>query len=86
MYSSAATIRTYRVAEVKTSVLTHDWLTLRSGLFLSFCERSFDHTFALNLILKYYSSMMNIRDFFADNLGREFQGIISGDFDDNNFP
>ena len=30
--------------------------------------------------------MMNIRDFFADNLGREFQGIISGDFDDNNFP
>ena len=26
---------------------------------------------------KYYSSVMNIRDFFADNLGREFQGIIS---------
>ncbi len=30
---------------------------------------------------KYYSSVMNIRDFFADNLGREFQGIISDTFD-----
>ena len=30
---------------------------------------------------KYYSSVMNIRDFFADNLGREFQGIISDAFD-----
>ena len=29
---------------------------------------------------KYYSSVMNIRDFFADNLGREFQGIISDIF------
>lgn len=34
---------------------------------------------------KYYSSVMNIRDFFADNLGREFQGIISDAFDDKNF-
>ena len=25
---------------------------------------------------KYYSSVMNIRDFFADNLGREFQELI----------
>ncbi|MBQ5723940.1 MAG: hypothetical protein IIV64_07065 [Muribaculaceae bacterium] len=30
---------------------------------------------------KYYSSVMNIRDFFADNLGHEFQGIISDAFD-----
>ena len=30
---------------------------------------------------KYYSSVMNIRDFFADNLGREFQGIISDAFE-----
>ena len=30
---------------------------------------------------KYYSSVMNIRDFFADNLGREFQGIIADAFD-----
>ena len=29
---------------------------------------------------KYYSSVMNIRDFFADNLEREFQGIISDIF------
>ena len=34
---------------------------------------------------KYYASVMNIRDFFADNLGREFQGIISDAFDDKNF-
>ncbi len=34
---------------------------------------------------KYYSSVMNIRDFFADNLGREFQGIIADSFDDKNF-
>ena len=34
---------------------------------------------------KYYSSVMNIRDFFADNLGREFQGIISDAFDNKNF-
>ena len=30
---------------------------------------------------KYYSSVMNIRDFFAYNLGREYQGIISDAFD-----
>lgn len=30
---------------------------------------------------KYYSSVMNIRDFFADNLGKEFQGIIADAFD-----
>ena len=34
---------------------------------------------------KYYSSVMNIRDFFADNLGKEFQGIIADSFDDKNF-
>lgn len=34
---------------------------------------------------KYYSSVMNIRDFFADNLGREFQGIIADSFDDKNY-
>lgn len=34
---------------------------------------------------KYYSSVMNIRDFFAYNLGREFQGIIADSFDDKNF-
>ena len=34
---------------------------------------------------KYYSSVMNIRDFFADNLGREFQGIIANCFDDKTF-
>lgn len=34
---------------------------------------------------KYYSSVMNIRDFFADNLGREFQGIIADSFDVKTF-
>lgn len=34
---------------------------------------------------KYYSSVMNIRDFFADNLGKEFQGIIANSFDDKIF-
>ena len=29
---------------------------------------------------KYYASEMNIRDFFADNLGKEFQCIISDAF------
>ena len=29
-------------------------LLLGHPLFLSFSERSFDHTYALNLILKYY--------------------------------
>jgi hypothetical protein len=31
---------------------------------------------------KYYASVMNIRDFFADNLGKEYQGILSDIFDD----
>ena len=34
---------------------------------------------------KYYASVMNIRDFFADNLGKEFQGIIADSFDDKNY-
>lgn len=34
---------------------------------------------------KYFSSVMNIRDFFADNLGKEFQGIIADSFDDKIF-
>ena len=32
---------------------------------------------------KYYASVMNIKEFFADNLGREFTGIIADAFDDN---
>ena len=31
---------------------------------------------------KYYASVMNIKEFFADNLGREYQGILSDIFDD----
>lgn len=31
---------------------------------------------------KYYASVMNIKEFFADNLGRQYQGIISDIFDD----
>lgn len=31
---------------------------------------------------KYYASVMNIRDFYADNLGKEYQGIISDIFDE----
>ncbi len=34
---------------------------------------------------KYYASVMNIRDFFADNLGKEFQGIIADSFNDKVF-
>ena len=34
---------------------------------------------------KYYASVMNIRDFFADNLGKEFQGIIADSFDSHSF-
>lgn len=26
---------------------------------------------------KYYASVMNIKEFFADNLGKEYQGIIA---------
>lgn len=29
---------------------------------------------------KYYASVMNLRDFFGDNLGREFQGIMADTF------
>ena len=32
---------------------------------------------------KYYASVMNIKEFFADNLGKEFTGIIADAFDDN---
>ena len=28
---------------------------------------------------------MNIKEFFADNLGKEYQGILSDIFDDVNF-
>ena len=31
---------------------------------------------------KYYASVMNIKEFFADNLGREYQGILSDIFND----
>jgi len=34
---------------------------------------------------KYYSSVMNIKDFMADNLGKEFQGIIADSFNDKIF-
>ena len=34
---------------------------------------------------KYYASVMNIKEFFADNLGKEFTGIIADAFDDVNF-
>lgn len=30
---------------------------------------------------KYYASVMNLRDFFGDNLGREFQGIMADTFE-----
>lgn len=29
---------------------------------------------------KYYASVMNLRDFLADNIGKEFQGIIADTF------
>lgn len=31
---------------------------------------------------KYYASVMNIKEFFADNLGKEYQGILTDIFDD----
>lgn len=31
---------------------------------------------------KYYASIMNIKEFFADNLGRQYQGILSDIFND----
>lgn len=30
---------------------------------------------------RYYASVLNLRDFFGDNLGREFQGIIADTFE-----
>ena len=30
---------------------------------------------------RYYASVMNLRDFFGDNLGREFQGIMADTFE-----
>lgn len=34
---------------------------------------------------KYYASVMNIKEFFADNLGKEFTGIIADAFADKDF-
>jgi len=31
---------------------------------------------------KYYASVMNIKEFFAENLGRQYQGILSDIFND----
>ncbi len=30
---------------------------------------------------RYYASVLNLRDFFGDNLGREFQGIMADTFE-----
>ena len=30
---------------------------------------------------RYYASVLNLRDFFGDNLGREFQGILADTFE-----
>lgn len=30
---------------------------------------------------RYYASVLNLRDFFSDNLGREFQGIMADTFE-----
>lgn len=35
--------------------------------------------------IKYYASYMNIKEFYADNLGKEFIGIINEALDDYNF-
>ena len=32
---------------------------------------------------KYYASVMNIRDFMADNIGHEFVGLVAQALDDN---
>jgi len=34
---------------------------------------------------KYYSSVLNLRDFLADNIGKEFVGIIADTFDKKNY-
>ena len=35
--------------------------------------------------IKYYASFMNIKEFYADNQGKEFVGIINEALDDYNF-
>ena len=35
--------------------------------------------------IKYYASFMNIKEFYAENLGKEFIGIINEALDDYNF-
>ena len=35
--------------------------------------------------IKYYASFMNIKEFYADNLGKEFIGIINEALDEYNF-
>lgn len=35
--------------------------------------------------IKYYASFMNIKEFYANNLGKEFVGIINEALDDYNF-
>ena len=35
--------------------------------------------------IKYYASFMNIKEFYADNLGKEFVGIVNEALDDYNF-
>lgn len=35
--------------------------------------------------IKYYASFMNIKEFYADNLGKEFIGIINEALNDYNF-
>ena len=32
---------------------------------------------------KYYASVMNLRDFLADNIGQEFTGLVAKALDDN---
>lgn len=34
---------------------------------------------------KYYASVMNLKEFFADNLGRDFTGIIANALNDKTF-
>jgi len=34
---------------------------------------------------KYYASFMNLKEFYADNLGKEFIGVINEALDDYNF-
>ncbi len=34
---------------------------------------------------KYYASVMNLKEFFADNLGRDFTGIVANALNDRSF-